>query len=147
MDQPLLRRARDCRVSRISPSDTNKFVMMADAVADRLPFVSVVEIFDVGGKTPPNMHPVGQEMFFVLQGEGVARCDGQAVTLRAGDSLLVKPGAEHVIENTGAGRLYCLQVMVPNDAFAELIRNGTPAALDAEDLAVLRRVGPARTTS
>jgi hypothetical protein len=45
----------------------------------------------------------------------------------------------HVIENTGEGRLYALCIMVPNEDFAELIRSGTPAELDAEDMAVLRR--------
>jgi len=29
MDQPLFRRAGDCRVSRISSADTNKFVMLS----------------------------------------------------------------------------------------------------------------------
>jgi hypothetical protein len=52
MDQPLFRRARDCRVSRISPADTNKFVMTVDPVTDKAPFLSVVEIFETGGRTP-----------------------------------------------------------------------------------------------
>jgi hypothetical protein len=30
--------------------------------------------------------------------------------------------------------------MIPNDGFAELIRQGVPDALDDEDLAVLRRL-------
>ena len=139
MSAAVARSAREYRCFRISPNDTNRLAIVFDPIGDGIDFICTIEIFDVGGKTPPNMHPVGQEMFFVLQGEGIARCDGRAVALRAGDSLLVRPGAEHVIENTGPGRLYCLQVMVPNDEFAELIRNGTPAELDAEDLAVLRR--------
>ena len=132
--------SRDYRCFKISPGDTNRLAIVFDPIGDQVDFICTVEIFDVGGKTPPNMHPIGQEMFFVLRGEGIARCDGRAMTLRAGDSLLVRPGAEHVIENTGAGRLYCLQVMVPDDDFAALIRNGIPATLDEEDLAVLRRI-------
>ena len=77
MDQPLHRRARDCRVSRISPSDTNKFVMMVDPLVDNTPFISVVEIFEVGGKTPPNAHQDAHEMFYVLSGRGRAYCDGK----------------------------------------------------------------------
>ena len=49
------------------------------------------------------------------------------------------PNGVHVLENTGPSRLYTLCIMVPNEDFAELIRSGTPVALDAEDLAVLRR--------
>ena len=130
--------SRDYRCFKISPGDTNRLAIVFDPVGDQTDFICTVEIFDVGGKTPPNMHPRGQEMFFILQGECIARCDGKAVALAAGDSLLVRPGAEHVIENTGAGRLYLLQMMVPNDGFAELIRRGIPTALDDEDLAVLR---------
>ncbi len=133
--------SRDYRCFRISPGDSNRLAIVFDPVGDQVDFICTVEIFDVGGKTPPNMHPRGQEMFFVLKGTGLARCDGKTVALAAGDSLLVRPGAQHVIENTGPGRLYCLQVMVPDDDFAALIRNGIPATLDAEDLAVLRRIG------
>jgi mannose-6-phosphate isomerase-like protein (cupin superfamily) len=137
MTQPLLRRATDCRVSRISPADTNKFVMMVDPVDDKLPFISVVEIFETGGKTPPNVHQHAHEMFYVLSGRGRAHCDGKTYDVAKGDTLVLPPGMEHVVENTGPGKLYCLTVMVPNEGFAELIRNGTPMALDGADRAVI----------
>jgi mannose-6-phosphate isomerase-like protein (cupin superfamily) len=137
MTQPLLRRATDCRVSRISPADTNKFVMMVDPVADKLPFISVVEIFDTGGKTPPNVHQHAHEMFYVLSGRGRAYCDGKTYDVAKGDTLVLPPGMEHVVENTGPDKLYCLTVMVPNEGFAELIRNGAPMALDGADRAVI----------
>jgi mannose-6-phosphate isomerase-like protein (cupin superfamily) len=79
------------------------------------------------------------EMFFVLQGEGTATCDGKTVPIRAGDSLLVPPTGIHEVRNTGSGRLYALCFMVPNEDFAELIRSGIPVDLDEEDFAVLRR--------
>jgi hypothetical protein len=50
---------------------------------------------------------------------------------------MLRPGAEHVIENTGAAKLYTLTFMVPNEGFAELIRAGAPVTLDDEDLAIL----------
>lgn len=137
MDQPLFRRARDCRVSRISPADTNKFVMMVDPVADKAPFISVVEIFDVGGKTPPNTHQHAHEMFYVLSGQGRAYCQGKSYDIGKGDTLVLPPGMEHVVENTGRDRLYCLTVMVPNEGFAELIRAGATMELDAADRAVI----------
>jgi mannose-6-phosphate isomerase-like protein (cupin superfamily) len=99
-----------------------------------------VEIFDVGGKTPPNRHQLAVEMFFVLKGEGRAVCDGKSMVIQAGDSLLVPATGTHVIENTGNGRLYTLTIMVPNEDFAELIRSGTPVQLDAEDMSVLGRL-------
>src|SRR6266404_1187904 len=133
MTEPLLRRASDCRVSRISPGDTNKFVMMVDPVADKLPFISVVAVFVTNGKTPPNVHQHAHEMFYVLSGRGRAYCDGKTYEVAKGDTLVLPPGMEHVVENTGPDKLYCLTVMVPNEGFAELIRAGETIALDKAD--------------
>jgi mannose-6-phosphate isomerase-like protein (cupin superfamily) len=127
------------RAYRISPSDTNRLVLVFDPIGEAANFVFAIEIFDVGGRTPPNTHPNAQEMFYVLKGEGIAHCGGKTVALRQGDSLMLPAGTEHQIENTGPGRLYCLTFMTPNDDFAELIRSGTPVAIDDEDWAVLLR--------
>jgi mannose-6-phosphate isomerase-like protein (cupin superfamily) len=137
MTEPLLRRANDCRVSRISPGDTNKFVMMVDPVANKLPFVSAVEIFEVGGKTPPHVHHQAHEMFYVLSGRGRAHCDGKTYEVAQGDTLVLPPRMEHVVENTGPDKLYCVTVMVPNEGFAEMIHNGATMALDDADKAVI----------
>ena len=130
----------ECRTFRISPRDTNYFALVFEPEGDGVDLTCVVEIFTVGGKTPPNVHRRAHEMFFVLQGEGRAFCGDNAPTpIRAGDALLVRPGTAHVIENTGPGKLYTLTVMVPDEEFAALIRSGTPVELDAEDKAVLSR--------
>jgi quercetin dioxygenase-like cupin family protein len=127
------RRAQEMEAWKISPQDTNRMIMLFDPLVDGAGFTAIVEVFDVGGRTPPNRHDIGQEMFFVLRGEGRAYADGQTCDLRQGDSLLLMPGTQHEIENTGTGRLYCLTVMVPNDGFAELIRAGQRVPVDAED--------------
>lgn len=126
---------------RIAPADTNYFAILFDPVADRIDPVCVVEIFAVGGATPPNAHSHAHEFFFVLAGEGIARCGGAARRIAKGDALMLRPGAEHVIENTGPGKLYTLTFMAPNEGFAELIRAGQPVVLDQEDLAVLCGAG------
>ena len=140
MSDAIAKAARSYEAWRISPGDSNRLAFIFDPVADGASFIAAVEIFDVGGRTPENTHGVGQEMFFVLEGRGRATCDGRAIELAAGDSLLLKPGTEHALENIGAGRLYCLTIMVPDDGFSALIRSGVRAELDAEDLAVLGRV-------
>jgi mannose-6-phosphate isomerase-like protein (cupin superfamily) len=123
---------------RISPKDTNYFVMLFDEQTDEIDNIFVIEIFKEGGATPPNEHAAAQEFFHVLHGEGVARCDGKVLAIKKGDSLLLHPGSEHVIENTGAGKLYTLTVMTPNEGFAELIRGGERVELDADDIRVLQ---------
>lgn len=136
---PVFKTPRDYQAYRISPQDTNRLAIVFDPVIANMSLTYCVEIFDQGGRTPPNRHNLAVEMFFVLKGEGLASCDGKTVPICAGDSILVPPTGIHVIENTGAGRLYALCIMVPNEDFAELIRSGTPVELDDEDMAVLRR--------
>src|SRR5258708_39404368 len=109
---------------RISPKDTNYFVMLFDKETDAIDNIFVIEIFKTGGATPPNEHASAHEFFHVLDGEGVARCDGKTLPIKTGDSLLLHPGSVHVIENPGAGKLYTLNVMKPNVGFAELILCG-----------------------
>ncbi|NHN84119.1 cupin domain-containing protein [Acetobacter musti] len=124
---------------RISPDDTNYFAILFDRDVAKCTSVAVVEIFTAGGRTPPNSHVAADELFYVLSGEGRAHCDGQTTELRKGDALLVRPGSEHVLENTGSSKLYTLTVMIPDEEFGALIRRGQPVELDAEDIAVLCR--------
>ncbi|WP_422002666.1 cupin domain-containing protein [Reyranella sp.] len=137
MKAPLFRRAREGGVFRISPADTNKFVLAVDPVADKAPFLSVIEIFEPGGKTPLHKHDRAHEMFYVLSGRGRAHCGGKTYEMAKGDTLVLPPGLDHVVENAGRRRLYCLTVMLPNEGLAELIRAGQPMALDATDRAVV----------
>ncbi len=136
---PIIKSAKEYQAYRISPQDTNRLALIFDPTIANFSLTFCVEIFDVGGKTPPNRHQHAVEMFFVLKGEGVAKCDGKEVPIQAGDSLLVPPTGIHQIRNTGSDRLYTLTIMVPNEDFAELIRSGSRVELDEEDLAVLRR--------
>ena len=139
---PVIKSPKDYQAFRISPNDTNRLAIVFDPQSANMSLTFCVEIFDIGGKTPPNRHQLAVEMFFVLKGEGLATCDGKTVPIRAGDSILVPPTGTHIIENVSSERLYALCIMVPNEDFAELIRSGTPVELDDEDMAVLQRVSP-----
>ncbi|WP_296979028.1 cupin domain-containing protein [Thermobacillus sp. ZCTH02-B1] len=125
----------DCPVMKISAKDTNKFVLLCDG--QQTGFVSVVEIFDVGGKTPPNIHHGAVEYFYVMKGTGKAYVNGQSVDLKPGSFLFVQPGHTHEVHNTGDSRLYVLTTMVPDEKFSDLIKAGIPAELDEADLAAL----------
>ena len=129
----------DARAFRISPQDSNYFALLFGP-DDGIEPVCVIEIFTVGGATPPNAHSHAHEFFYVLEGQGIATCGGERIPVAKGQALMVRPGGEHVIENTGAGKLYTLTFMAPNEGFAELILAGEPVTLDAEDLRVLTGV-------
>ena len=129
--------ASACPVFRIAAHETNKFVMLVNPLVEKTGFVQVLEIFDVGGFTPPNQHRAAEEVFVVLHGEGVATLGQAEIRVKPGSVLLLRPGHSHAVRNTGATRLYCLTTMVPDEDFARLITSGVPDALDREDLAVL----------
>jgi mannose-6-phosphate isomerase-like protein (cupin superfamily) len=140
MDTPMIaRRAADLRGFRIAPGDSNYFACLFDPLADGVDFTLVVEIFTPGGRTPPNTHTAAYESFFVLAGTGVAHAGGQSLPLGPGDAFVLRPGVEHVVENTGTTKLYCLTLMTPNEGFAELIRGGTEVPITDEDRAVIAR--------
>ena len=132
--------AATAKAFRIGPNDSNYFVLLFDREKDDIENIFVVEIFTKGGATPPNTHAHAHEFFYVLEGEGNAICGDRKIAIRRGDALLLRPGNEHVVENTGPGKLYTLTVMTPNEGFAELIRGGQSVELDAEDLRVLGAV-------
>ncbi len=139
---PVIKRPETLKAFRIAPDDTNYMACLFDPIDEKVGFTCIVEIYDVGGKTPPNAHSAAHEMFFILKGEGTAICDGNAAPVRAGDAVLLPPGSVHVIENTGPGKLYALCLMVPNEDFAEMIHKGTPVPMDPADIAVLRDLVP-----
>ncbi|WP_223066950.1 cupin domain-containing protein [Paenibacillus caui] len=125
-----------CPVRKISPKDSNKFVLLCDRT--QVPFVSVIEIFDEGGKTPPNEHAVAHEYFYVISGEGIAVVGDMEMPIKTGSFFIVPPGNNHEVRNTGKGRLYVLTTMVPDEKFSDLIKSGPVASLDEDDLAVLK---------
>lgn len=138
--EPIAKPPAAYRAYRIEATSTNRLVIVFDPIEDGVSFIHCVEIWDEGGAQPPNVHAHAEEIFYILKGRAVAHCAGRTFPLEAGDSFLARRGQTHQIVNAGPGRLYALCTMIPNDQFAELIRSGVPAELDAEDLAVLRRI-------
>jgi mannose-6-phosphate isomerase-like protein (cupin superfamily) len=127
----------DAPCHRISPGDTVRLALLR-APDDMYDASVSFEIWDPGGAQPPNSHPTSVETFWFLAGEGIATSDGVETPVRGGQLLVLPPGSVHQIRNTGPGRLYAITTMTPDAGFAALITAGPPAALDEEDLTVLR---------
>lgn len=136
---PVVKTYQDYQVFRISPEDRNRLAIVFDPKTADVSLTYCVEIFEAGGQTPSHRHNAAVEMFYVLKGQGEAVCDGKIVPLRTGDSILIPNSGTHEVRNVSSDRLYMLCIMVPNEDFAELIRNGVPDELDEEDLSVLSR--------
>lgn len=137
---PVIKTLKDYQAYRISPEDKNRLAIIFDPSNANDSLTVCVEIFDVGSATPLHRHNLAVEMFFILKGEGMAMCDGKEVPLHTGDSILMPKTGNHYLKNIGSDRLYALCIMVPNEDFSELIRNGIPVTLDEQDLKVLSRV-------
>ena len=99
-----------------------------------------LEIHDPSDRVPPHAHHQAAELFFVLRGEVHFHVGEKSIRARGGDFVVVPEDAIHDLENPGPGRLYLLTVLSCDQGFADVLRHGFPAPLDAEDLAVLRNL-------
>jgi quercetin dioxygenase-like cupin family protein len=119
------------------PNATNRLALLVGPQTD--PGMSLtfgVEMFEPGHRTTRHIHTAAFEMFIVLGGEGVGINNKEAVPLRAGDVAVFPPHVVHAIDNPSSRRLYCLQMMLPNDMFAEYVTSGSLLGpLDRDDMA------------
>jgi mannose-6-phosphate isomerase-like protein (cupin superfamily) len=74
-----------------------------------------------GGRTEPHHHMATEEIYFVLEGEGLMRVGRESAVVRPGDAIAIPPGASHQIANTGPGRLRFLCCCAPGYEHADTI--------------------------
>jgi mannose-6-phosphate isomerase-like protein (cupin superfamily) len=58
-------------------------------------------------------HQVQEQVYHVLEGEGLMEIDGKAHVVRKHDFIYLPPGAEHAITNSGLTDLVFLVVTSP----------------------------------
>jgi len=81
---------------------------------------------------------VSHELFFILAGDGIGFCDGDSFPVAAGDVVVFPPTSLHGIDNGPNTKMYCLELMLPNDMFAEFVRQGQPTGkLQADDMCIM----------
>lgn len=124
------------------PNQTNRLALLFDPFASiPIPFVFGVEIFEPGHRTKPHVHSKAYEMFFILQGTGEGFCQGSRFPIAPGDIVAFQPGSTHGVDNGPQERMYCIEVMLPDENFAEFVRSGPLKRLEDDDLCILARVG------
>jgi quercetin dioxygenase-like cupin family protein len=138
---PAVRRLADLPAFRLAAS--NRLALAFDPLRDGTPMTVGVEIFDPGHTTPRHTHPTGHELFFVLAGTGTGWCDGNAFRLAPGDVAIFPPGCLHGLDaDPGGPPLACLELLAPNDEFAERVRSGElTGRLADEEICALAAVG------
>lgn len=65
-----------------------------------------------------HVHQVQEQIYFVLEGEGLLTLDGRKVLLRKNDYVFVLPGIRHDFTNEGTTPLVFLVVTSPIDDIA-----------------------------
>ena len=60
-------------------------------------------------------HKVQEQVYHVLDGEGLMEIDGERRVVRRHDVIFIPPGVEHGITNTGLGDLTFIVVTAPID--------------------------------
>jgi mannose-6-phosphate isomerase-like protein (cupin superfamily) len=81
-------------------------VLAAEGIALR-----VVEVLPTAKAGPrhPHSHRGMEEVIYVERGSGKAWIDGEIAKIGPGDTILIPPGARHMMINTGRGllKLFC----------------------------------------
>ncbi len=67
-----------------------------------------------------HVHKVQEQVYYVLEGEGILTLDDQKQLMRAHDYVYVPPGIRHSFTNTGTDGLVFLVITTPADDEEEM---------------------------
>lgn len=83
---------------------------------------SLAEIRHPPGKASrEHYHTVAEEVYYVVQGRGQIRVDGETQAIGPGDLVVIAPGQRHKIWPEGLGDLVLLVTCVPAYSLEEVI--------------------------
>ncbi len=67
----------------------------------------------VGASTQEHYHPKAEEIYYITQGKGRMRIEGELRDVKPGDAIAIPPGKKHKIWNTGKETLHLLCCCAP----------------------------------
>ena len=67
----------------------------------------------VGASTQEHYHPKTEEIYYITQGTGRMRIEGELRDVKPGDAIAIPPGKKHKIWNTGNETLHLLCCCAP----------------------------------
>jgi mannose-6-phosphate isomerase-like protein (cupin superfamily) len=71
----------------------------------RLPVYVHNVILEPGASVGEHEHPTSEEIYWLLEGDGVMSVNGREFTVSSGDVTLTQEGSRHGLRNTGSGPL------------------------------------------
>ena len=66
------------------------------------------DILEPGKSTIEHYHPKTEEIYYVLEGKGLMKIDGEKQAVSKGDGIVILPGKKHKLWNTGNTELIIL---------------------------------------
>ena len=79
-----------------------------------------------GGATAAHLHPVAEELYLFTHGTGRMRVRAEERDVGPGDCVVIPPGAEHQVVNTGAEPLRLLCCCAPAYSDEDTVLTGAP---------------------
>ena len=68
---------------------------------------------------PAHSHPDGEELLYIVHGNGCVYIDGEITPIRAGSLVLFEKGSIHMVRNTGDEELKVVCVFAPRTKLSE----------------------------
>jgi len=96
-----------------SPHGEVVYELMGNAAGGAAAHSLAQIVIPPGKASRRHYHPVAEESYYILSGQGALDLDAERVTLRPGDAVVIPPGAVHQIHATGSADLVLLAVCVP----------------------------------
>jgi len=68
---------------------------------------------DPGSEQPMHSHPEAEQVYVIVNGDGVMRVDGEEQPVGPGSLVFIPPGASHAIRNVGSDQLTYVSATSP----------------------------------
>lgn len=72
-----------------------------------------ISVYQPRGYVAPHRHRIQEQIYYILDGEGMMEIEGERSIVRPHDTIFMPPGVEHAIYNTGLGDLRFIVVTCP----------------------------------
>jgi quercetin dioxygenase-like cupin family protein len=95
------------------PGRRFRWLVADDRIESKYCSVCVIRIPPGERVRPAHSHPQGEEVIYIMTGEGRVLVDGDVARVRAGSTVLFPQGAVHMVHNTSAEEMKVVCFFAP----------------------------------
>lgn len=97
-----------------SPGALSKMLVRPETTGSELVDFRI-SIYQPMSCVEPHAHKTQEQVFHILQGEGLMELNGDRSVVQPGDCIFIPPGVEHALYNTGTTDITFFVVTAPPD--------------------------------